>query len=75
MKNDSAAYNLCSIGAIEFFNALRVDLTPELERLADQILGNILSQQFITQSNLNFSPSSSNMSIYSPLLFYCWLSN
>ncbi|UJR37939.1 hypothetical protein I4U23_030624 [Adineta vaga] len=58
-KNESAAYNLHSIGAVEFFNALRIDLTPELERRVDQILDNILSQHFITQSVSNISRASS----------------
>ena len=56
MKNESAAYNLHSIGAVDFFNALRVDLTPELERRIDEILENILSQ-----SNLSRSSSSMNI--------------
>jgi hypothetical protein len=54
IKNESAAYNLHSIGAVEFFNALRSDLTPELERQVEQILENILSQQstlFLSRSN------------------------
>lgn len=65
MKNESAAYNLHSIGAVEFFNALRLDLTPDLERRIDQILENILSQHFISQStsNLNRSHSSKDMHI------------
>ena len=59
-KNESAAYNLHSIGAVEFFNSLRADLTPELERYIDQILENILSQHFITQSVSNMSRTSSS---------------
>ncbi|CAF3018794.1 unnamed protein product [Rotaria sp. Silwood2] len=59
-KNESAAYNLHSIGAVDFLNALRIDLTPELERRVDQILENILSQHFTTQSTSNLSRSNSS---------------
>ncbi len=45
---------------MDFFNALRIDLTPELERRVDQILENILSQHFMTQSVSNLSRSSSS---------------
>lgn len=64
IKNESAAYNLHSIGAVDFFNALRIDLTPELERLIDQILDNILSQHFITPSTSSISRSSSSINFY-----------
>lgn len=60
LKNESAAYNLYSIGAVDFFNSLRTDLTPELERYVDQILENILSQHFTTQSVSNMSRTSSS---------------
>lgn len=60
LKNESAAYNLHSIGAVDFFNSLRADLTPELERSVDQILENILSQHFTTQSVSNMSRTSSS---------------
>ncbi|CAF4830530.1 unnamed protein product [Rotaria sp. Silwood1] len=59
-KNESAAYNLHSIGAVDFLNALRIDLIPELERRVDQILENILSQHFMTQSTSNLSRSNSS---------------
>ncbi|CAF3588391.1 unnamed protein product, partial [Adineta steineri] len=58
-KNESAAYNLHSIGAVDFFNALRIDLTPELERRVDGILENILSQHFVTEATSNISRTSS----------------
>ncbi|CAF4424055.1 unnamed protein product, partial [Adineta steineri] len=57
----SAAYYLHSIGAVDFFNALRIDLTPELERRVDEILENILSQHFITEATSNISRTSSSM--------------
>ncbi len=47
---------------MDFFNALRVDLTPELERCVDEILENILSKHFITQSTSNLSQTSSSKS-------------
>jgi hypothetical protein len=40
---------------VDFFNSLRVDLTPELERYVDQILENILSQ---STTNLTRTSSS-----------------
>jgi hypothetical protein len=49
---------------VDFFNALRIDLTPELERRIDEILENILSQHFITESTSNLSRSSSSRSFY-----------
>jgi len=45
---------------VDFFNALRIDLTPELERRIDEILENILSQP-----TSNLSRSSSSRSFYS----------
>lgn len=64
-QNESAAYHLHSIGAVNFFNSLRVDLTPELERDVDEILENILSHHFVTSpvSNLSRSSSSETISI------------
>ncbi|CAF1410192.1 unnamed protein product [Rotaria magnacalcarata] len=59
-KNESAAYNLHSVGAVDFFNSLRVDLTPELECRVDQILENILAQHSITQSSSSSNLSRSN---------------
>jgi hypothetical protein len=50
---------------VDFFNALRADLTPELERRVEQILENILSQHFMTQSTSNLSRSSSSISTIS----------
>jgi len=52
---------------VDFFNALRIDLTPELERYVDEILENILSKHFITQStsNLTHTSSSKKTSIFS----------
>jgi hypothetical protein len=47
---------------VDFLNSLRVDLTPELERYVDQILENILSKHFITQSTTNLSRTSSSRS-------------
>ena len=58
-QNESAAYHLHSIGAVNFFNSLRVDLTPELERSVDEILENILSQHFSTTPTSNLSRSDS----------------
>ncbi len=52
---------------MDFFNALRVDLTPELERCVDEILENILSKHFITQSTSNLSQTSSSRKFF--LLF------
>ena len=66
-QNESAAYQLHSIGAVNFLNALRADLTPELERAVDEILENILSQHFVTSSVSNLSRSSSSR-IYFRLL-------
>ena len=45
---------------MNFFNSLRVDLTPELERYVDEILENILSQRFVTSPVSNLSRSSSS---------------
>lgn len=64
-QNESAAYHLHSIGAVNFFNSLRVDLTPELERYVDEVLENILSQRFVTSPVSNLSRSSSSTLISS----------
>ncbi|CAF0977873.1 unnamed protein product, partial [Didymodactylos carnosus] len=55
--HESAAINLHSIGAIDFLNALRPDLTPDLERKIDQILDNILSQHSIQSPPYSHSNS------------------
>ena len=60
LKNESAAYNLHSIGAVEFLHSLRVDLTSKLEHYVNQNLENILLQHFTTQSVSNMSRTSSS---------------
>lgn len=52
---------------MNFFNALRADLTPDLERYVDEILENILSQHFVTSPISNLSRSSSSKCIESSL--------
>lgn len=78
-QNESAAYHLHSIGAVNFFNSLRIDLTPELERCVDEILENIVSQHFTTSpvSNLSRSESSKHVRsslFHSPLNIFSFVS-